>query len=556
MILSIIIPTYNTSNYLAELLKVLEPQITSDVEVIIVNDGSTDDTKEMLKSHKLVKVITIQNAGVSNARNVGLNRATGDYIAFIDSDDLISSNYVSKILEKIKSNYDYFFISWHAFGEKNYDCVITDFPPQWNTSVWTRVYKRSIIGSERFNKKLDFGEDDDFNKRVLKDYYSHSAITDKLYFYRNGRPESLCKIHYSVKADIIIWQSMIHRIGGIETFIYNFCKKLSKYYKILLLYNECHEEQLIRFKELVDCQTYDLTKQYICNTCIVSSCWNGYPDNVISLKNHYWQFIHGIFRDINFKYNKWEKTNKHFAVSKVAQETFAEDYKEPTELLYNLLDDVQPTKPILKLVSATRLTKEKGYDRMKILAESLKKAGIKFRWTVFTNLEDYNLKPIEMEEMVFMKSRFDIWDYIKEADYVVQLSDTEAWCYILNEGLQYGIPVISTDFGSVNETVIDGYNGYIIKKDMSNLDLDKIVNHKPTGFKYIEQTTIEDWLKLLKRPKTKLITKNVTVEALIDYNDLELNRKIKKGSKLVVTEKRAKVLIEKRVAKLLAAKRD
>ena len=94
MKLSIIIPYYNGGRYTDELLKQLEPQITKDVEVILVDDGSKIPFKT---DYSWIKVIRQKNAGASAARNTGLDHAKGDYIAFIDADDLISDKYVETI---------------------------------------------------------------------------------------------------------------------------------------------------------------------------------------------------------------------------------------------------------------------------------------------------------------------------------------------------------------------------------------------------------------------------------------------------------------------------
>lgn len=79
------------------------------------------------------------------------------------------------------------------------------------------------------------------------------------------------------------------------------------------------------------------------------------------------------------------------------------------------------------------LAKKNGYERMLKLAQELKKANIKFRWTIFTDLKLYNQKPFNLEEIVYMQPSHDFMDYIVEADYGVQLSDTEGYSYFINE---------------------------------------------------------------------------------------------------------------------------
>ena len=94
--LSVIVPVYNTEKYLRECLDSIINQTFRDIEIICVNDGSTDKSLEILKEYALkdnrIKVITQGNKGQSVARNIGLNNASGKYITFIDSDDYLDFN--------------------------------------------------------------------------------------------------------------------------------------------------------------------------------------------------------------------------------------------------------------------------------------------------------------------------------------------------------------------------------------------------------------------------------------------------------------------------------
>ena len=152
------------------------------------------------------------------------------------------------------------------------------------------------------------------------------------------------------------------------------------------------------------------------------------------------------------------------------------------------------------------------------LAQELKKAKVKFRWTIFTDLNLYNQKPFDMEEIVYMQPSHNFWDYIVEADYGVQLSDTEGYSYFINECLEYRTPVICTDFPSAFESIEDGKNGYILDMQLSNLDIDKIVNNTPNKFEYKEKCKEEDWIKLLNKKKER--SKNMyKVIAKQNYTD-------------------------------------
>lgn len=180
ILISIITPYYNTLFRTKELAKVLMPQLNKNIEWIIIDDGCYQHELDKLNA----KVIHLKNnsGGASVPRNVGLDVAKGQYIIFIDSDDMVSNNYIEVILKKLKEdkNFDYCYISWSStFG----NVIIEDVPPEWNCCVWNCIYKRELIGNNRFDPKLIIAEDYDFNKRVRKGKYT--SIKEMIYFYNN-----------------------------------------------------------------------------------------------------------------------------------------------------------------------------------------------------------------------------------------------------------------------------------------------------------------------------------------------------------------------------------
>ena len=164
MKLTIITPYYDTFDYTLALASNLIPQLNEEVEWIIVDDGCDEKRLDKLG----VKIIHLRkNSGnASIPRNVGLDNAQGEYITFIDSDDLVSTNYIDKIMNKIENDpFDYCYISWRT---KDHFHVIKEEPPEWNTCVWNCIYNRKIIGKNRFDPNRNLGEDTEFNKQVRK----------------------------------------------------------------------------------------------------------------------------------------------------------------------------------------------------------------------------------------------------------------------------------------------------------------------------------------------------------------------------------------------------
>ena len=170
--ISVIIPIYNTEQYLKQCLNSIVNQTFKDIEIICINDCSTDNSLQILQefalSDKRIKIINLtKNSGVSNARNLGLNLAKGEYIYMLDSDDWLDDNYLETMLLKIKeanSNivinanfvneyenqskklYSNFKFLQNKFEILDSKLVQRFFPPV----IWTRLYKKSYIDRYKF----------------------------------------------------------------------------------------------------------------------------------------------------------------------------------------------------------------------------------------------------------------------------------------------------------------------------------------------------------------------------------------------------------------------
>lgn len=535
MKLSVIIPYHNTLTLTLKLLDALVPQLTPDVEVIVVDDGCNEKALDKFQ----VKVVHIPNGGVSKARNIGLEKARGKYITFVDSDDFIVSDYIRNILHAIDTKpFDYCYFGWRSILG---DIEILGDPPEWNTAVWNCIYKRPTV---RFEETKQIGEEIGFNKltRVGKKENIHKV----LYIYNNQRQDSLTKkyckgeikIERDIKSQIVVYRSFLSLIGGIETAIYNFCGELHDSYNITFIYDTADPLQIFRLRKLVNCVKY--TGQKIeCDRFIF---YGLNPEQILkTVKTK--EVIQQICCDIKAIKVK-PKINprfKYFADSKHSAQIMNEIYPNlKCGVLHNIFSSAE-RKRVLHLMTASRLSWEKGYERMKSMAKRMHQLNIPFTWEVFTN----ETPDEEIDGMFFRKPRLNVRDYMNGKDYGIQLSETESWCCTATEFLLGGIPVVLTDFPSAKEQVKEGKNGFILNRDLTNLDL-TIQKMYETKFSYLDYVipSVLEWNKILgeKQSSDYKYEGDCQVKAIRNYYDTVLQRNVSVGEIFEVSKDRSLVL--------------
>lgn len=307
----------------------------------------------------------------------------------------------------------------------------------------------------------------------------------------------------------------INQIGGIESYFYYLAKKYQDW-DIIIYYMTGDINQIKRLRQYVRVKQYKKNEKIVCDKAFFNFNLD-IIDNVEA--KEYIQIAHGDYKAMGVKPNTHPKITKYLGVSKQACDTYKEVTGYDTVLAYNPIEIDKPRK-VLNLISATRLTKEKGKNRMIKLAQMLDNAGIPYLWTIFTN--DTNV--INNPNIVYMKPRLDIINYIANADYLAQLSDNEGYCYSVVEALSVGTPVIVTECPVFNEIgVVNGKNGFIVDFDLSNVPINDIYN-KELKFEYTPKE--DNWADILEKGESTYKEEKkmkFKVKALINFNDLEEN---------------------------------
>ena len=202
-LISVIVPIFNMEKHLEECLESIINQESNDFEVILINDGSNDNSESIcnyyLSKDKRFILINKKNGGVSSARNAGLKLAKGKFILFVDADDIISKDYLTidkefydcDIIEKssvhIKSSNNK--VVRHHY--KNRSVVISDneqilkhYTSNKNNALWDKFISKDIIGNRLFDESLKIGEDLIFSIGLALKIRNYGISAKGRYYYR------------------------------------------------------------------------------------------------------------------------------------------------------------------------------------------------------------------------------------------------------------------------------------------------------------------------------------------------------------------------------------
>ena len=196
---SIVVPVYNAEKYLKECLDSILNQEYRNIEVVIVNDGSTDHSEEICRRvaehDDRIRLISTVNGGSSAARNIGLDECRGDFIAFVDADDTIDSSFLKKLVNLLeKEKADIALCDFDGLGNPHgnwEDSVLVgqDIYEAYVTGgifsrIMNKVYPREIIGNIRFPLGRNYMEDAVWTSQVLSNVKKIVRSSEKLYHYR------------------------------------------------------------------------------------------------------------------------------------------------------------------------------------------------------------------------------------------------------------------------------------------------------------------------------------------------------------------------------------
>lgn len=208
---SVILPAYKAENTIKNAIKSVLNQTYKNIELIIIENGPKDETQQIcdsfsLEDAKKILYFYTKDANVSNARNIGISKATGEYIAFIDADDTYSTDFIEKMIECIKEDnselvtcgYKTVYLKKNILIKNSDELKKTDKLQYYLETlkekylfneIWNKLYIADIIKQNKiiFNTRYELGEDFIFNLDYLKCIEKASYINEPLYIYTDGQ---------------------------------------------------------------------------------------------------------------------------------------------------------------------------------------------------------------------------------------------------------------------------------------------------------------------------------------------------------------------------------
>lgn len=234
--ISVIVPVYNVEAYLERCVESILQQTYAHFELILINDGSTDSSGQicdhLASQYENIKVYHIENAGVSNARNMGIQLATGSWVTFIDSDDFVTQDYLATLASAVEGeNIGFVIAPLHHIKNG----IVTDLPPHsGKTELWSteetmkellmttrtsffpvaKLFKRDLLADEKFNTNYHLAEDALFlTELLLKTRCSCVFIDKPVYYYDHREGSATTSVNRHVFDTIEVYQQIIAQVS-------------------------------------------------------------------------------------------------------------------------------------------------------------------------------------------------------------------------------------------------------------------------------------------------------------------------------------------------------
>lgn len=362
-----------------------------------------------------------------------------------------------------------------------------------------------------------------------------------------------------IKHDNIFYVANINAIGGVETYLYELVKKY-KNNDIAVVCKTIAPEQLTRLKKL--CRVYiHKDQKIICKVAIIN--WDTSIINYIT--KDIWKENakegEGIYQTIHADYThpsqgrvpQDDRIKYFIAITEDVKKNFIKLTNRKNVIVCRNPLEIEKDDPVLTLISATRLTEEKGGSLMLKLANKLDELNINYIWFIFTT-DEYKNNPVwRNNNIIKMKNRLDVGKFIAKANWLIQPSECEGDSYTLKEALYRGVGIVACELPYFKEyNIEDGKNALFLKLDGSNLE--EVANKMKKPLKFTFNPIKDEYDKIIVKGENtyeKDLNTIVKVKCIKEYFDIELNRFIFKNEIFEVNKIRAEYLVDLNLVKII-----
>ena len=474
-----------------------------DLTLIIV--GKKNDVRE----DKNVEFIYTTGENIKQLIKI----ASGKYIAFIREEDKISKDYLRIVLDKTKTEFDSCFINYiiEYKYKRDINLTLNEIELSANKPYWGDYYWAHIFNKKRLLEIIDIKNEFEFNRKVDEIFQVNTAIGTLIY-YHNPRGTRLVRnfVYSDIKRNeyyrniIYVASGCAGIFNGYVSWVKNLGRCFGNKYKITVLYDVIDRTILKEFSKYCKCVKRENYVNYYCDRLLVTYATYYYPKNITTLDRNY-MFIHGNMSDYpNTRVFHEDLYTDYVAVSKISAEK-AKGYF-PTNNIQHIINPIkiekEIAKPHLTLTSAFKYSDVKRPDRVEKIASILDELEIPYTWNVFTDQKENT----NHKGLIYRSRVSNPVPYVKDSDYFVLLSDSEAMPYCVMEAIAVNTKVIVTPLEAYEELgIVNGKNGFIIP------------------FKYFEDKNRKKLVSLVKKiykEKDKKVKFKLKESLWKGYNDI------------------------------------
>ena len=397
-----------------------------------------------------------------------IKNAKGKYINFIKNFENIKETYFEKILSISETEFDVCFLNYTIeIDGKILSTEVLEEPeiqkkPYVGDYIWCYLWKK-----EKLIELLE--SNDKSNEYVDSLFYYVNFIREPIYNHKPSEQLVTDFIYTDEKklekrSNVFYLGNYINgQFNGYITWLKNIGRCFSNDYKMTIIYDKIYEPTRVALSKYFEMIERDKSTLYLCDKLFVTYSTYYYPKDILVNGENY-LFIHGNMSDYphSRKY-KYDNYTKYIGVSEISAKK-AEGYF-PTDHFEHIMNpikiDPNDVLPHLKLVSAQRNDPIKKGERIHKISKILDEEGVPYTWNVFTDTNPYPPESV-YGGVIYRRSVQNALPYINDADYFVQLSDSEACSYSVMEALSLNTKVILTPLDCYKEMKIDENQGFII----------------------------------------------------------------------------------------------